>query len=120
VWIRDHMGPDVPLHFTAFHPAYKMLEVPRTPGRTLTGARAIARAEGLRYVYTGNVHDPQGETTLCPGCGAAVIERDWHAILAVRLEGGRCAACGTAIAGRFREGRIAPTRGARISLGLPS
>ncbi len=119
-WIRDHMGPDVPLHFTAFHPAYKLLDRPRTPPATLTRARAIARSVGLRHVYTGNVHDPEGQTTWCPGCGAAVIERDWHAVRAVRLVRGACAACGTPIAGRFDEGEVAPTAGRRSLLGLPS
>ena len=69
-WIAEHMGVDVPLHFTAFHPDYKMLDRPRTPAGTLSGARAIARAAGLRHVYTGNVHDPEGQTTFCPRCGA--------------------------------------------------
>jgi pyruvate formate lyase activating enzyme len=118
-WMREHMGPDVPLHFTAFHPDYKMLDRPPTPAATLTRARAIAREEGIRYVYTGNVHDPEGQTTLCPSCGAGVIERDWHAVRAVRLEKGACARCGTAIAGRFAEGPFTPTRGLRIPLGLP-
>ena len=66
-------------------------------------ARAIARQAGLRYVYTGNVHDAEGDATLCPGCGAKVIERDWYQLLAVRMERDRCAACGTAIAGRFDD-----------------
>jgi pyruvate formate lyase activating enzyme len=119
-WIVEHMSADVPLHFTAFHPAYKMTDRPRTPARTLTSARAIARAEGLRYVYTGNVHDPDGQTTFCPSCGTRVIERDWHAVNAVRLAGGACAACGTRIAGRFPETPIRPSRGIRIPLGIPS
>ena len=70
-WIAEHLGPDVPLHFTAFHPDFKMLDVPPTPPRTLTRAREIARRHGLRYVYTGNVHDRAGSSTYCPGCGAA-------------------------------------------------
>ncbi len=116
-WVREHMGPDVPLHLTAFHPAFKMTDRPPTPPATLTRARAIARGEGLRYVYTGNVHDPDGQTTFCPGCGAAVIERDWHAVRAVRLRGSACAACGTEIAGRF--GPVTRTSdGERRSLGL--
>jgi pyruvate formate lyase activating enzyme len=119
-WLVEHMGPDVPLHFTAFHPSYKMMDRPRTPARTLSSARAIAREAGLRYVYTGNVHDPDGQTTFCPSCGARVIERDWHAVNAVRLVKGACAACGTRIAGRFPDAPIAPSRGLRIPLGLPS
>ncbi len=100
-WVCGELGPDVPLHFSAFHPDYKMMDVPPTPPATLTRARAIARRAGLRYVYTGNVHDLDGDATLCPGCGARVIERDWYQLLAVRMDHDRCAACGTAIAGRF-------------------
>jgi pyruvate formate lyase activating enzyme len=119
-WIRDHMGRDVPLHLSAFHPDYKMLDTPRTPARTLTRAREIARAEGLRYVYTGNVHDPEGDTTYCPGCGERVIERDWFAVKRVRLRGGACAACGEPIAGRFPADQVSPTSGRPVPLGLPS
>ncbi len=117
-WVRDHMGADVPLHFTAFHPDFKMLDRPPTPPRTLTRAREIARAEGLRFVYTGNVHDSEGQATYCPGCGTAVIERDWHAVRAYRLRDAACARCGARIAGRFAEGEVRPTRGGRIHLGL--
>ncbi len=88
-WIMKELGPDVPLHFTAFHPDYKMTDLPRTPPETLTRARAIALREGLRYVYTGNVHDTEGGTTFCPGCGNAVIVRDWHRILNYRVTAGR-------------------------------
>ena len=112
-WMVARMGVDVPLHFTAFHPDYKMIDRPRTPARTLTRARELARAAGLRHVYTGNVHDRDGQTTFCPGCGARVIERDWFAVRAVRLSGGACAACGERIAGRFAEGPVAPTSGRR-------
>jgi pyruvate formate lyase activating enzyme len=101
-WIMDHLGPDVPLHFTAFHPDYQMLAVPPTPPATLTRARAIARAHGLHHVYTGNVHDVAGGTTFCPGCGAALIERDWYELLRCDLdERGACPHCATPIAGRF-------------------
>jgi len=103
-WIADHLGPDVPLHFTAFHPDYKMLDVPPTPASALTRAREIARAQGLHYVYTGNVHDVAGGTTQCPGCAAALIERDWYEVLRCDLdERGVCPHCGTAIAGRFAK-----------------
>jgi pyruvate formate lyase activating enzyme len=119
-WVVSHMGPDVPVHFTAFHPDYKMLDRPRTPPRTLSRARELARAAGLRYVYTGNVHDREGQTTLCPSCGAKAIERDWFAIRAVRMNGSACAACGARIAGRFAEKPVAPTPGIRIPLGIPS
>ncbi len=119
-WMRAHLGADVPLHFTAFHPDYKMRDRPATPPRTLVRARELARAAGLRYVYTGNVHDREGGTTFCPSCGAKVIERDWFAIRAVRMKGSACAVCGGRIAGRFAEGPVAPTRGVRIPLGIPS
>jgi pyruvate formate lyase activating enzyme len=119
-FVRDRMSADVPLHFSAFHPDYKMLDRPRTPPETLTRARRIAMGEGLRYVYTGNVHDPEGDTTFCPGCRAKVIERDWFAVKAVRMRGALCAACGTRIAGRFQDGPVAPTSGRRIPLGIPS
>ena len=103
-WIARELGPDVPVHFTAFHPDYKMTDLPRTPGTTLTRAREIAMRAGLRYVYTGNVHDREGGTTACAGCGTTLIERDWHEILRYRVtEGGTCPACGTAIAGRFER-----------------
>ncbi|HEY0818755.1 MAG TPA: AmmeMemoRadiSam system radical SAM enzyme [Rhizobacter sp.] len=101
-WIADHLGPDVPLHFTAFHPDYKMSDIPGTPKETLTRSREIALANGLHHVYTGNVHDAEGGTTRCPGCQAALIERDWHAVLRYTLDAqGACPHCGTAIAGRF-------------------
>jgi pyruvate formate lyase activating enzyme len=92
----------VPLHFTAFHPDYKMTDVSATPLATLQRARHIALANGLRYVYTGNVHDSAGGTTSCPGCDRPLIVRDWHAILRHDLdERGLCPHCGTAVAGRF-------------------
>jgi len=107
-WIMDHLGPDVPLHFTAFHPDYRMLDVPPTPPATLTRSRAIAHACGLRHVYTGNVHDVAGGTTFCPGCGAALIERDWYDVLRCDLdERGVCPHCATPIAGRFARRRCA-------------
>jgi pyruvate formate lyase activating enzyme len=103
-WIAGHLGREVPLHFTAFHPAFELRDLPPTPPATLARARRQALAAGLRYVYTGNVHDPAGEVTACPGCGAAVIERDWYQLLAYRLDAaGRCLACGTALAGRFDD-----------------
>jgi pyruvate formate lyase activating enzyme len=106
-WIRRELGPDVPLHFTAFHPDYKMTDLAPTPPATVARARRIAMDEGLHYVYTGNVHDREGGTTHCPHCHAALIERDWHRIGAYRLgDDGRCPDCGTAIAGRF--GRFEP------------
>jgi pyruvate formate lyase activating enzyme len=101
-WIVKELGPDVPVHFTAFHPDYKLTEIAHTPAATLTRAREIALREGLHYVYTGNVHDTEGGTTHCSGCGNAVIVRDWHRILNYRVTPeGRCKECGTAIAGHF-------------------
>jgi pyruvate formate lyase activating enzyme len=94
----------VPLHFSAFHPDYKLLDAPATPAATLRRARRIALDAGLRYVYTGNVHDKAGDTTYCPHCQAAVIERDWYEILSYQLDdSGHCRHCGTAIAGRFEK-----------------
>ncbi len=101
-WILSHMGPDVPLHFSAFHPAWKMMDRPRTPPGTLTRARRIAREVGLRHVYTGNVHDPDGQATFCPRCGKAQLARDWNTVHRNRLgPGGKCGDCGERIAGRF-------------------
>ena len=103
-WVATELGPDVPMHFSAFHPDHRMRSVPRTPLATLVLARNIALDEGLRYVYTGNVHHREGDTTFCPGCGARLIERDWYEILAYRLTpGGLCATCGFAIDGRFDQ-----------------
>jgi pyruvate formate lyase activating enzyme len=101
-WVMRELGPDVPLHFSAFHPDYKMRDIPATPPATLVLARRIAMAEGLRYVYTGNVHDREGDTTFCPQCHAALIERDWYEIRRYALTPqGHCPHCGFAPAGRF-------------------
>ncbi len=100
-WCCKELGPDVPLHFSAYHPDYR-LDAPATPPAALQRARRIALEVGLRYVYTGNVHDKTGGATCCPGCGATVIERDWYEILSYALDdAGRCQRCGAAIAGRF-------------------
>ncbi len=101
-WIREHLGRDVPVHFTAFHPDWKMMDVPPTPSSTLARARRIALDAGLHYVYTGNVHDPEGGTTFCPQCRAPLIVRDWYEILDYELtDDGHCSQCGARIAGRF-------------------
>ncbi len=101
-WLVEHLGPDVPLHFSAFHPDFKMRDVPRTPPETLRRARRIALAEGLRYVYTGNVHDPDGGVTRCPGCGAPVVERDWYVINRYALtDAGACVHCGHPVPGVY-------------------
>jgi pyruvate formate lyase activating enzyme len=101
-WIVERLGPDVPIHFTAFHPDWKMLDRPQTPSATLARARRIALDNGVRYAYTGNVHDLAGGTTACHGCGSALIERDWYTIRAWRLTSdGRCASCRTVCPGVF-------------------
>ena len=101
-WIMKELGPDVPLHFTAFHPDYKMTDVVATPPATLRRARDIALAEGLHYVYTGNVHDAEGGTTYCPACKAPLIVRDWYRIDAYHVTPeGKCPGCHTTIAGRY-------------------
>jgi pyruvate formate lyase activating enzyme len=98
----DHLGPDVPLHFTAFHPDWKMTDRPHTPPATLSRARRIALKNGLRYVYTGNVHDEAGGSTYCHGCGALLIGRDWYNLTAWQLsDDGKCMRCGAACAGVF-------------------
>ena len=103
-WIAKHLGPDVPLHFTAFHPDYRMTDVPRTPAATLTRAREIGRLAGLNYVYTGNVHDSEGGSTYCPSCENPVIERDWYEIRGYRLsDEGACQHCGHRLAGRYQK-----------------
>jgi pyruvate formate lyase activating enzyme len=76
-WVVDNLGRDVPMHFTAFHPDWKLLDRPATPVATLLRAREIAMANGVRFAYTGNVHDGLGGSSWCPECGARVIERDW-------------------------------------------
>ena len=101
-WIAAELGPDVPLHFSAFHPDWKMTDRPATPPATLTRARRLAMRNGLRYVYTGNVHDAVGGSTWCPGCGALLIERDWYELGHWGLApDGTCAACGHEIPGVF-------------------
>ncbi len=103
-WLVRELGPDVPLHFSAFHPDFKMTDIPATPSATLTRARRIAQRAGLRYVFTGNVHDREGGTTYCPGCQRPVIVRDWYEILDYRLtDDGRCTACAAQVAGRFQH-----------------
>ncbi len=103
-WIARELGPDVPLHFSAFHPDYKLTDVERTPAATLARARKIALGEGLRYVYTGNVRDRDGGTTFCPGCAQPLIVRDWHEIVGYALTPeGRCPRCATVLPGRYER-----------------
>lgn len=104
MWVSKELGAEVPLHFSAFHPDWKMPDVPPTPPQTLTRARSIALKAGLHYVYTGNVHDTTGGTTFCPACHTALIERDWYEIRHYTLTGqGTCPQCGTKVAGRFGQ-----------------
>ena len=107
-WIVQQLGPEVPLHFTAFHPDWKMRDKPPTPMATLNRCRDIALDNGLQHVYTGNVHDLRGSSTYCHGCGEMLIGRDWYELStwAVSIRNGRtvCAHCGTPLAGVF-EGR---------------
>ena len=101
-WVAARLGPEVPLHFSAFHPDWKMTDRPPTPPATLTRAREIALGHGLRYAYTGNVHDTAGGSTFCHGCGRLLIERDWYTLGAYGLtDDGHCASCGVACAGVF-------------------
>jgi len=112
-WFLEKLGPEVPLHFSAFHPDYKMTDVPATPAATLQRARRIAMDAGLHYVYVGNVHDTAGDSTYCPGCGKRVIERDWYQLGEWNLiNRGHCASCGHVIAGVFddRPGDWGPRR----------
>ena len=107
-WVVEHLGPDVPMHFTAFHPDWKMLDRPPTPRRTLLRAREIALGNGVRHAYTGNVHDTEGQSTSCHACGHLLIERDWYELGTWGLGAdGRCERCGHACAGVFeaRPGR---------------
>nr|VFK45575.1 MAG: pyruvate formate lyase activating enzyme [Candidatus Kentron sp. SD]VFK79840.1 MAG: pyruvate formate lyase activating enzyme [Candidatus Kentron sp. SD] len=102
-WVVENLGPDIPMHFTAFHPDYRMRHIPPTPVATLRRAREIALANGVRYAYTGNVHDPTGQSTYCHHCGARLIGRDRYAITDWRLtEDGCCASCKTPCAGIWR------------------
>jgi pyruvate formate lyase activating enzyme len=120
-WVAGQLGPDVPMHFTAFHPDWKMRDRPPTPSGTLDRARRIALDNGVRYAYTGNTHDPVGQSTYCHECGALVIERDWYRLGRCRLShDGRCAACGVRVPGVFDgpPGTWGPRR-QPLFLGLP-
>ena len=101
-WLAEHLGPDVPLQFSAFHPDYRMTELPRTPHESLLRARQIALANGLHHVFVGNVHDQRAASSYCHACGELLIGRDWYQLGAWRLDDqGNCLNCGTACAGRF-------------------
>ncbi len=112
-WVVERLGPDVPMHFTAFHPDWKMRDKPPTPAATLTRAREIARANGVHFAYTGNVHDSDGGSTWCPQCDTLLIERDWYRLGRWQLDsGGNCQNCGYRLPGRFQEqpGNFGPRR----------
>lgn len=112
-WIADNLGPDVPLHFSAFHPDYKMMDRPDTPLETLLASRDLALRNGLRFVYTGNVHNENSDSTYCGGCGKRIIGRDWYRITAYNLsDEGCCTFCSTACPGVFRgpAGKWGPRR----------
>jgi len=103
-WIKKNLGSDVPLHFSAFHPEHKMPDIPATPPAILVHARSIALELGLNFVYTGNVHNIEGDTTFCAECRRPLIVRDWYQIKQYRLDqNGRCPDCGTALPGSFDE-----------------
>ena len=99
-WIVKELGENIPLHFTAFHPDFKMKDYPPTPPSTLRKAREIALREGIKFCYVGNIHDPEGQTTYCPTCKTILIERDWHSVFQNRIKNGCCPHCGTKIPGR--------------------
>jgi pyruvate formate lyase activating enzyme len=116
-WIVEQLGPDVPLHFTAFYPAWRMLNKPPTPASTLWHARRIAMRNGVRYAYTGNIEDEEGSNTYCHVCGCRLIARSWHQVADWNLNAsGDCRDCGTPCAGVFANspgtwaGRYMPVR----------
>ena len=100
-WILENLGDSVPLHFTAFHPDFKMKDKERTTKKTLTRARRIAMESGIKYCYVGNIHHLEGQTTYCPNCHEKLIKRDWHSVISNNLINGKCRKCGQKIAGIF-------------------
>jgi pyruvate formate lyase activating enzyme len=103
----ENLGNSVPVHFTAYHPDFKLTNRPPTPAATLKRARHIARSVGVKYCYVGNIHDRDGQTTYCPACQRALIRRSWHEILEYNLDG-NCCPCGETIPGVFSRDRNAP------------
>ena len=102
-WILQNLGDSVPLHFTAFHPDFRMRDREKTPAATLEEARDIALSMGIKYCYVGNIHNLEGQTTYCPNCKTPLIKRDWHSVLVNKISSGRCHKCGEKIDGVFHE-----------------
>jgi pyruvate formate lyase activating enzyme len=103
-WVVENLGPDVPMHFSAFHPSWKMQDVPSTPVKTLVRAREIAINNGVNYAYTGNARNPKGDSTWCSNCGELLISRDWYELGEWNLDfAGRCCFCGHRCAGVFDD-----------------
>jgi pyruvate formate lyase activating enzyme len=100
-WILDNLGDSTPVHFTAFHPDFKMADKKPTPSETVKSARKTALELGIKYCYTGNIVFPEGGTTSCPGCGIALIKRNWHSVAEINMAGNKCLKCGYLIQGRF-------------------
>jgi pyruvate formate lyase activating enzyme len=111
-WIVENLGDSVPLHFTAFHPDFKMMDKPATPAATLKRARRIALSTGIKFCYVGNVYDDEGQSTYCPACGAVLIRRSWHDIVEYHLQDNRCT-CGEEIPGKFTADPPRPSRSRR-------
>ncbi len=116
-WIVRNLGPDVPLHFTAFHPDFKLQDKPQTPPETLHRAREIALEAGLHFVYEGNIFTDSANT-YCPQCKALLIERSWHSVLVNRLKEGNCPKCGLAIPGVWSRKQAAVTEANVLAPGL--
>ena len=107
-WVVNNLGPDIPMHFSGFHPDWKMMDKPRTPKSTLQRAREIALSNGVRYAYTGNVYDFEGHSTYCHSCQDRLIGRDWYQLSDwnIRFDGnysGNCVGCGEPVAGIFEQ-----------------
>lgn len=100
-WILNNLGDSVPIHFTAFHPDFKMIDRDRTPERTLTRARKIALSSGIKYCYVGNIHHAEGQTTYCPNCKEKLIKRNWHSVISNSLIRNKCKKCSEVIEGIF-------------------
>ncbi|MFH0903114.1 MAG: AmmeMemoRadiSam system radical SAM enzyme, partial [Pseudomonadota bacterium] len=106
-WILANLGDEVPLHFSAFHPTHKLVDVPRTPQATLARCRELALRAGLKFVYCGNVQDEEAQTTYCPGCGTPLVRRVWHSV--------RTNALANASASAFTGARTGASTGASTS-----